>query len=196
MLNPKTAYTLQEYSINSVKLMEKLTEQRLGKPYKWAQSLCGLDFVTCDESNLITSQETTQATVPQVIQKIRNRLQTRLMLFKQIFALENKNIDELIVATDPVATARVSCSLVQWTSISWNEYSERNNITAKFIDTGLVAANHLFYCAVIIRGSAKLECLISIAPNFPHDMPLWVVSLSWNGVRNAENNAHIRVSVN
>lgn len=193
-MHPKTAYVLQQYSLDQTKFFEKLAEQKLGKPYKWAQNLCGLDFVTCNPSSTFVSHELTQATVPEIIRKVRNRLQSRLMLYKQINALESKNVDELNGPMDSIATARVSCTLVQWLSKSWPEYSETNNITAKFIDAGDVTPDHLFYCAVIIRGSAKLECFVSISPNFPNDIPLWAVSLCWNGTRTAENNSDIRVS--
>lgn len=196
LLHPKTAYILQQYSLEQSKFFTKLTEQQLGKPYKWAQSLCGLEFITCSPSISAVSNELMQASVPEIIRKIRNRLQSRLILYKQILELENKNVDGLNIPIDSVAMARVACNLVQWTSISWHEYTERTNITAKFVDEAMVTPDHLLYCAVIIRGSAKLECFISISPNFPQDVPLWAVSLSWNGTHNANNNYDIRVSSN
>lgn len=189
---------LKQLSLDSSTFVSRLEEQQLGKPYKWAQNLCGLNFITCRPSTNTTlniDYELTQESVPDIIKKIRNRLQSRLILYRQVHALEQKNIDDLMIWSDPLASARVSCTLVQWLPITWSEYTERSTITGKFIDANVVNTNHLIYSAIIIRGSAKLECLINISPDFPNKYPLWVISLSWNGLHNSSNNSDIRVSV-
>lgn len=196
-MHPRTAYILQQYSLDQTSFFDKLAKQQLGRPYKWAQTLCGLEFITCNPTSTIVSHESTQTTVPKIIHLIRNRLQSRLILFKQVHALETKDIDQLDTAIDGTLLARLSCSLVQWTAISWPEYENafgNSTITAKFIEAGVVTTHHLLYCAVIIRGSAKLQCLISVPPSFPHDVPLWAISLCWSGNHNAETNTDIRVS--
>lgn len=173
----------------------------MGKPYGWAQKLCGLQFIACTQStDTCIDYELTQQTVPNIVKKIRSRLQSRVSLYRQILDLEQKNIENLLLSSastssSSLSSVRVLCTLVQWTSITWNEYVERNAMTAKFIDEMVVTTDHLLYCAIIIRGSAKLECLISISPNFPNACPLWAISLSWNSIRNASNNSDIRVRI-
>lgn len=167
-----------------------LSEKHLGKPYKWAQNLCGLTFIVCDQSTI--DHELIQLTVPSTMKKIRNRLQSRITLYRQILCLEQKNLNSLIPVDDPLSVARVSCTLVQWSTITWAEYIERGSLVDKFVNENLVTSNHLLYSAIIIRGSAKLECLVSISPSFPDDNPLWAISLSWNGNRSPLNNSDIR----
>lgn len=192
---------MKQLSLDSSTFLTKLVEHQLGKPYGWAQNLCGLNFIACAQSTIGDTSidyELTQQTVPNIVKKIRNRLQSRLSLYRQILDLEQKNFDNLLLgpgtsAADSLSTVRVLCTLVQWTSITWNEYAERNIVTAKFIEERVVTPDHLLYSAIIIRGSAKLECLINISPNFPNACPLWAIALSWNGIRNASNNSDIRV---
>lgn len=155
--------------------------------------LCGLEFVSDSNSenteNHTINRETSQITVPDIIKLIKQRFQSRLSLFRQIYALENKNIDFSIDIVES-APIRISSSLVQWSSVSWEEYSSTAT-TQRFVEENLVNVHDLFYRAVITRGSAKLECLISLSPNFPHDVPLWGLCLSWNGKHDALNNAAV-----
>lgn len=174
--------------------LAKLDEEHLGKPYKWAQNLCGLSFTPygkCVTTNI--NYELTQTTVPNIVKKIRERLQSRLLLYKQILALEQKNINDLIMPIDSLASVRTSCTLVQWCTITWAEYTKHHIATGKFIDANYVTLNHLLYSAVMIRGAAKLDCFVSISPHFGKRSPLWAISLNWNGTQNASNNADIRV---
>lgn len=190
---------MKQLSLDSSTFLSKLVEHQLGKPYGWAQNLCGLNFIACTQSLTVAGTSIdyalTQQTVPNIVKKIRSRLQSRLTLYHQILDLEQKNIDNLLATStaDSMSSVRVLCTLVQWTSITWNEYVERNNVTAKFVEERVVTPDHLLYSAIIIRGSAKLECLINISPNFPNACPLWAISLSWNGIRNASTNSDIRV---
>lgn len=181
---------MKKISLDSLKFLSMLNEKHLGKPYKWAQNLCGLNFMACDQSSI--DHELIQLTVPNIIENIRNRLQSRIKLYKQILCLEQKNLNCLIPSDDPLSTARVSGTLVQWIPIQWSEYIESGQLVKKFIDEDIVTKSHLLYSAIVIRGSAKLECLVSISPNFPNESPLWAISLSWNGNRNPLNSSDIR----
>lgn len=44
--SPKTAYQLQNLQMNPNDLSKTLDEKKLGKPYKWAQRLCGISFTS------------------------------------------------------------------------------------------------------------------------------------------------------
>lgn len=76
------------------KLIEFLEEKKLGKPYKWAQKLCGLDFVSSTLSSYSTmtanndiSYDLAQESVPDIIKQIRKRWQARIKLHEAIYAL-------------------------------------------------------------------------------------------------------------
>lgn len=106
---------------------------------------------------------------------------------------ESKNTDFLkTFDTDPIASLRISSSLVQWTSITWADYL-LVPAANRFVEENFVTEHDLFYRAVIIRGSAKLQCSVCISTNFPINVPIWALELSWNGMHNAQNNATIRV---
>lgn len=142
------------------------------------------------------SVPTTQETVPVVIDKMHNRLRSRHQLYRQILSLEKKTYDELIEPTSALANIKVTCILAQWSPITFKEYTERLPLTSKFIDENLVTENHLLYHAVIIRASAKMDCFISVSPNFPNECPIWAISLNFNSSHlNTANSLDIRVSV-
>lgn len=183
--NPKTKYQLEAVALDPNDLIKLLDEKKLGKPYKWAQRLCGIKFnekLTPDQS-----YELCQDTVPELIKQIRSRLQARMKLYYQIQSLE-------VGKVAPSGAIKISSILQQFVSLSFAEYSSVG-YTHKFIDDGLVSANDLFYRAVLTRGSAKLEAYIAVPSDFPNEFPLFAISLDWNDNKlNSENNSNVRVS--
>lgn len=179
-------------SIDPTDLLTILNERQLGKPYKWAQQLCGLEFVptTSITSTHFTgiSHDLAQSSVPQIIKQIRSRWQARLGLNDQIIALENYN-----ATLDKQAAVKISSSLVTFTPITWDEYLS-DGTTHRFIDENVVTAHDLYYRAIITRGTAKLICLICVSANYPNEMPLWTIQLNWHGDHWAQNNSTIRVN--
>lgn len=74
--------------------MSILGEKTLGKPYRWAQDLCGLEFLntasattSTDRNYSAISNELVQLSVPKVVKQIRARWQARLGLHNQIVML-------------------------------------------------------------------------------------------------------------
>lgn len=74
--------------------MSILSEKMLGKPYRWAQDLCGLEFLNTSSTSTSTdrysssiSNELVQLSVPKIVKQIRSRWQSRLQLQSQITAL-------------------------------------------------------------------------------------------------------------
>lgn len=51
----------------------------MGKPYTWAQSICGLDFLNPTPDFLVSRNN-----IAQVLKAINNRLKTRLSLIIQL----------------------------------------------------------------------------------------------------------------
>lgn len=52
----------------------------VGKPYIWAQNICGLDFLNPTTPDFINSRNH----IAQVLKSINNRLKTRLSLITQL----------------------------------------------------------------------------------------------------------------
>lgn len=60
----------------------------------------------------------------------------------------------------------------------------------------MASSHDLLYRVVISRGSsATLNCLLCISCNFPADMPLWDITLNWNGKNTAQTSSTIRVHI-
>ncbi|XP_055384494.1 THO complex subunit 5 homolog [Condylostylus longicornis] len=202
--NPKTKYQLREFEMTEKHLLEYFNEKDYGKPFKWVQRLCGLNFPASDEQESTSSAdfnedksvEWAQNSVPAIVKTIRSRWLSRLNLYQQIQALENKNIEpvdstSMDVDEDNCSTLRISSSLVQWTNLSWLEYSSDSS-TQQFVEFNVVSEHDMFYRAIITRNSAKLECLISIPSGFPNKYPIWSLCLFWNGKHNSQTNQAIR----
>jgi len=144
-----------------------LKSKDFGKPFCWLQSMCSI---------------------------ITRRWNSWLRLSQQIRGLTYKDID-LFTLKENIYPAGLSCSLVQWTAITHEEFhsqlSDKLNISSD--DKGITYNS---YRAVIVRGSAKMECFIRIPSNYPLEMPLWILNVHWNGCHTSQNNAAIKVSAN
>ena len=180
--NPKIAYQLQNVQLSSEDLSKMLDEKKLGKPFKWAQRLCGISFTS--KLNIDESYKLCEETVPKLIRQMRNRTNARMKLYHQIQSLE---IGKITTS----GKIRISSILQQFVSLSFAEYSVIS-CTKKFIDCEIVSANDLFYRAIVTRGSAKLECYIAVPGDFPNDYPIFALELSFENKYNADTSSHIR----
>lgn len=52
----------------------------VGKPYIWAQNICGLDFLHCDKPDHLVSRNH----ISQVLKSVINRVKTRISLISQL----------------------------------------------------------------------------------------------------------------
>lgn len=183
--NPKTTFQLKALGLNDNDMRQILDEKKLGKPFGWAQRLCGISFTS--KLSKVQSQKLCEETVPELIRQIRGRLKARMQLYDQIKSLEIGRMHN----SSPV---KISCILQLFVALSYPEYSSEV-CTRRFTqdDLKLVSENDNFYRAIITRGTAKLECYICIPTDFPNDLPLFALNLCWNDVKfNGENSPHIR----
>lgn len=190
--NPKSNYQLQDLSLDPKDFLSFLSGKHLGKPYKWAQNICGIDFIAPSTPHSSESMnDLCQKYVPTLVRKIRSRWLCRLSLFRQIQALEQRNLD--LPSSSTVEHAhRISSNLTKWQSIAWSDYNNAE-ATKKFVNENLVTENDLLFEGVLKRDSAKMVLYLAVGSNFPNDHPLWAINLIWNGVHNSTNNAAIRV---
>lgn len=167
----------------------------LGKPYIWAQRMCGLDFmatITEDHKfakNLQPCPSLSVSTVENFILTLRKRLKSRVELMKELQDLESGKI--LPAKGEVPCPVRLSGSLTQWQSIVWTEYSQSPS-TAFLISEGLVNTNDMLYRAIITRQSAKLVALVALRSDYPKKAPIFSLTLHWNGTHHAGINDDIR----
>lgn len=180
--NPKTAYQLQNLQLNSSDFSKTLEEKMLGKPYNWAQRLCGINFKT--KLNIDDSYKLCEETVPSLIRVMRKRVDAQMKLFKQIASLEVGKIN-------CSGNVRISSILQQFVSLSFSEYTTMASVK-KFVEGKFVTSSDLFYRAIVTRGAAKLECYIAVPSCFPKSYPIFALELSYDNKQNADNSSHIR----
>ncbi|XP_052872664.1 THO complex subunit 5 homolog [Anopheles cruzii] len=199
--NPKTKYQLQNVSIDAHELVQLLKDKGLGKPFRWVQELCGLEFIyptysgsrghsTSGESGLTGATGRCHETIPSIIRTIRTRWEARLQLYQQIYDLESKLIDTSI-NDEHGHPIRISSTLLQWSSITHEDYVA-SGTAGKFLDDAVASSSDLFFRAIVIRGSAKLESYICVPCRYPEEAPLWSFSLNWNGKHTADRDSSVR----
>ncbi|XP_058054866.1 THO complex subunit 5 homolog [Anopheles bellator] len=199
--NPKTKYQLQNVSIDAHELVQLLKDKGLGKPFRWVQELCGLEFIypsysgprghlLSGESGLTGATVGFHETIPSIIRAIRARWEARLQLYQQIYDLESKLIDTSI-NDEHGHPIRISSTLLQWSAITHEDYVA-SGTAGKFLDDAVATSSDLFFRAIVIRGSAKLECYICVPCRYPEESPLWSFSLNWNGKHTADRDSSVR----
>jgi THO complex subunit 5 len=187
--HPATAYLLKAAGI-SQDFHNFITD--VGRPYIWAQRMCGLDFMATvfddQKSNKIVHPCPTLSvsTVENFILTLRKRLKSRVELMKELQDLESGKISP--AGSLPI---RLSGSLTQWQSVGWPEYSQSPS-TACVISEGLVTQNDMLYRAIITRQSAKLVALVALRSDYPKKSPIFSLTLHWNGAHHAGINDDIR----
>ncbi|CAG5045918.1 unnamed protein product [Parnassius apollo] len=182
------------YLLNAAGITENFHDfiPEIGKPYVWAQRMCGLDFmaVVLDEHKVYKTfqpcQSLSVASVENFIFTLKKRLKARVELMKELQDLECGKI--LPVKDLPI---RLSGSLTQWQSVGWPEYSQSPS-TAFLISEGLASADNMLYRAIVTRQSAKLVALVALSSDYPKKSPLFSLTLHWNGTHHAGINDDIR----
>ncbi|XP_075978025.1 THO complex subunit 5 [Anticarsia gemmatalis] len=190
--HPATSYLLKAAGITE-DFPHFISE--VGKPYIWAQRMCGLDFmatITEDQKfnkNVQPCPSLSVSTVENFVLTLKKRLKSRVELMKELQDLESgKILPEKDEVPSPV---RLSGSLTQWQSIGWPEYNQSPS-TAFLISEGLVTPNDMLYRAIITRQSAKLVALVALRSDYPKKAPMFSLTLHWNGTHHAGINDDIR----
>ncbi|XP_038209805.1 THO complex subunit 5 homolog [Zerene cesonia] len=188
--HPATSYLLKAAGITDT-FQHFIPE--VGRPYIWAQRMCGLDFMTAigdeqkDLKNFQLCPSLSVATVENFIFTLQKRLKARVALMKELQDLESGKI----MPSKETSTIRLSGSLTQWQSVSWSEYSQTPS-TAFLISEGLVTPDNMLYRAIITRQSAKLVALVALSSDYPKKAPLFSLTLHYNGTHHNASNDDIR----
>ncbi|XP_032675628.1 THO complex subunit 5 homolog [Odontomachus brunneus] len=169
--NPANHYQLSRHNLGP------FSSLGLGIPYRWAQRMAGLTFVSPDaREQKLTSQELSQDCVESVLKEIKRRVKARLDLCKEIRHLESGNLPILVSTTDPMPQ-KISTSLHRFTTMTWKSYSNYVS-SSTFCQRELLSSIDIFYEAVLRRGSSELVARIAIKPDYPKIAPVFSVSIS------------------
>ncbi|KAI9577764.1 THO complex subunit 5 [Glossina fuscipes] len=179
---------IEKQNLTTEEFYDYLGLHNFGKPYRWVQEVCGTSSLNTPKTTNSQNQKIKEFAAD-VVKRIKLYWNSRLCLSTQIKAFMNKNLDNYM--DGKAANCKPNCSLVQWSALNWEEY-EANTTTMRYIEEELVDASFSFYRAVVVFSSAKMECLISISNKYPHNAPLWIITVHWNGHHNALNNSSIK----
>ncbi|XP_076244941.1 THO complex subunit 5 [Calliopsis andreniformis] len=168
--NPANHYQLSRHNLG------QFSSLGLGLPYKWAQRMAGLHFISPDaREQTFTSSEITQDSVENVLREIKRRVKARLELCTEIRQLESGSLPVFNSKTD-LLPQKLSTVLYKFTTISWNTYCAHAN--PAFQQQGLVSSLDIFYEAILRRGNNELIARIAIKPDYPKIAPIFDISIS------------------
>ncbi|KAH8233268.1 hypothetical protein KR026_006056 [Drosophila bipectinata] len=186
---PGIQYELQNFNISADECLAHLKAKNFGKPYCWLQGMCAIP--TVNSSMLYNHELNLNKSTQEIITRISRRWNTWLKLSQQIRGLTYKDVD-LATLKENIYPAGLSCSLVQWTAITLEEFHAQNSDVFK-ISSDDNEITYSIYRAVIVRGAAKMECFIRIPSNYPREIPLWILNVHWNGCHTSQNNSAIKM---
>lgn len=153
----------------------------LGVPYLWAQTLCGLSFLS---GNAVPKVSVCQKNIEHIFNIIRNRLKNRIALAKEVKLLESG---------DAFRGKKLQASLTSFSSVTLSEFEGLETHTRNMVDDGIVDSACLIYRAAIEVGGVKIEALVSLPPTYPAVAPV-VVFKKIHGKKNLAQgkSVHIR----
>uniref|UniRef100_A0A1B0GHL3 Cationic amino acid transporter C-terminal domain-containing protein n=2 Tax=Lutzomyia longipalpis TaxID=7200 RepID=A0A1B0GHL3_LUTLO len=185
----RNKFQLEAVGLEPGRLIAMLVEKKLGKPYGWAQRVCGLEVNP--NGDVKASDELSMNSMSMIIRQIRSRWASRVALFKQIIALESGNIAFPKNHPNEKIPVRISSRLTSWIATTYHDFGTLPS-AAKFLEERLVSENDLFFQATIVRDAAKMICSLAVGCDFPAQLPVWVLRLTWNGQHDATNNPALR----
>uniref|UniRef100_A0AAR5Q0U7 THO complex subunit 5 homolog n=1 Tax=Dendroctonus ponderosae TaxID=77166 RepID=A0AAR5Q0U7_DENPD len=179
--NPSTGYLLKKMNLGLFQILVP----DIGYAYGWAQSVCGINFLSpkkyCDKLS--------QQNVEMILKVIRKRLINRTHLAKQMQQLE-QNILPPVPEDVETPTTRIS-TIGQWSSTTFQNFCQAR-FTQPLIDEEFVTVSDLFYSVKIIRGEANLKAFVVIKNTYPLPPPIFVLDLNYKGHHNSSNCDEIR----
>ncbi|KAJ8981899.1 hypothetical protein NQ317_007291 [Molorchus minor] len=124
-----------------------------------------------------------------VVKILFTRLAARNDLANQLQQFEQSIIPKLPSTID-LPTNPVS-ALTKWSSITYQKFCQ-SLVTQPLVEEEIVSPSDLFYSCTLTRGNANLQALIAIKNNYPEALPIFSLSLDYNGVQHSTNSDEIR----
>ncbi|KAM6241458.1 THO complex subunit 5 isoform 1-T1 [Spheniscus humboldti] len=149
---PNPANQFQFDKVGILTLSDYVTE--LGHPYVWVQKLGGLHFPKDQPQHTVTADNSLSASHMELTVKLlRTRLQSRLALHKQFASLEH-GVVPVSSECQHLFPTKIVSRLVKWVAIPYEDYAELP-YTKDVIEAGLAEDTHLYYMALIERGTGR-----------------------------------------
>lgn len=171
--NPATHYQLQKHGVS-----ESL--QELGKAYKWAQWLAGLDFLSGHGQR--RKPQASCTFLEQALDAIQSRFSARVALHQQLQSLERGTVPVPATAASQFP-AKVVSVLKQWTQVTREEVAQNHPGYKEAEGLGLIGEGHFAFVVHVQRGSAHLRGYVLVPGNYPKVPPLFLLSLRWQEER-------------
>ncbi|KAG8035842.1 hypothetical protein G9C98_002968 [Cotesia typhae] len=178
--NPANNYQLKRYHL------PEFSSLGLGTPYKWAQRMAGLNFITGHIINLSDEHMTRQKTISQnsiesIFKEIKRRVKARLDLSSEIRLLESGNIAlSGDICDSSINPQKILTCLNKFTSISWKNYSTYPD-TQNIIKNNLVSSSDSYYEAVLRHDDHQLIAHIAVKPDYPKSSA--IISVNMNSTK-------------
>ncbi|XP_032085602.1 THO complex subunit 5 homolog [Thamnophis elegans] len=163
----------------------------LGHPYVWVQKLGGLHFPKDQPQNPVVADNSLSAShMERTMKLLKTRLESRLALHKQFASLEH-GILPVSPESQHLFPAKIVSHLVKWMSLTYEDYMELP-YTKDVVESGLAEDTHLYYLALIERGTAKLQASVVLNPGYSSIPPVFSLCLNWKGEKTSMNDDNIR----
>nr|XP_054929658.1 THO complex subunit 5 homolog isoform X1 [Dermacentor andersoni] len=147
----------------------------VGKAYRWAQRLAGLEFLQGSGASVVASHEAGRAFVEEFARSITARFSARVSLYEQLLSLEKGLVQVPALLADHFPS-KVTSVLKQWTQVTHADV-ESHPSHKEMEELGLIRGDELVYQAVLRRGSAMVKALVLLRDNYPREAPLFLLVL-------------------
>ncbi|XP_067406352.1 THO complex subunit 5 homolog [Emydura macquarii macquarii] len=186
---PNPANQFQFDKVGILTLNDYVAE--LGHPYVWVQKLGGLHFPKDQPQHTVSADNSLSASHMEMTMKLlRTRLQSRLALHKQFASLEH-GIVPVSSECQHLFPSKVVSRLVKWAALPYEDYLELS-YTKDVVEAGLAEDTHLYYMALVERGTAKLQAAVVLNPGYSSMPPIVSLCLTWKGEKTNSNDDNIR----
>ncbi|XP_050520529.1 THO complex subunit 5 homolog isoform X2 [Daktulosphaira vitifoliae] len=158
----------------------------VGKPYIWAQNICGLDFLNCDKPDHLVSRNH----ISLVLKAIDNRVKTRISLISQ---LDCSDLERRF----SINGVNLTSVLSPWNTMSWDNYNKLQYCKSH-VQSGIVSEQDLLFKRVVNYKTAALTVVMAIKCDYPVSSPIFALQLNMptvnegTSVLNSTNNNSIR----
>lgn len=169
--NPGNHFQLKK---NGLEDFSKVVAE-VGKAYRWAQRLAGLEFLQGSGSSVAASHEVGRAFVEEFARAIAARFAARVGLYGQLLSLE-KGVVQVPSQLARHFPSKVNSMLKQWTEVTHADV-ESHPSHKEMEELGLIRGDELVYQAVLRRGSATVKALVLLRDNYPKEAPLFLLVL-------------------
>ncbi|CAH1970869.1 unnamed protein product [Acanthoscelides obtectus] len=166
--NPAVSYQLKRAGFSC--FAQVVNE--IGHPYRWAQRVCGTDFLTkqTNDSKIANSN------VETVVKSLFKSLKARYDLAKQMQMLEQNKVSEVPTSLDlpPIVGSFPS----KWSSATYHQFCQAE-FTQHQLEEELVSSSDMFYSLRVSRDNAVLDAFVVIRKNYPVVPPLFALSVNY-----------------